>query len=184
MSRRKTKNMPCCLFLVMLGVLCLLSACAAPQRTVEEANHGPAAGVPQSGVPPRPSDEEVNRLLEEYGAPVPPNVSLMPEFTPDIIRNAFDRDRKRADALYGGKWVTVRGTLCYGPTNEGFGGINAYYVGLESRGKRMACLFFGTSHQERLSGLKHGQTLVIAGIYLPYEKQIPKLIGCTLVSAE
>lgn len=76
------------------------------------------------------------------------------------------------------------GTLVYGPTNEGFNGLNVYYAGLENEGKRMAFLFFGARHEEQLSGLQHGQTLVIVGVYTPHEKYNPKLIGCTLVSAE
>lgn len=152
-------------FLALLGVSCLLSACAASKQ-------------------PAPNTAAYNQLLEEHGTPAPPDVALMPEFTPDVVRNAFIRNQREADALYGNKWMKVRGTLVYGPTNEGFDGLNIHYVGLENKGKRMAFLFFGAKHREQLSGLQHGQTLVILGVYAPGEKHLPKLIGCRLLSME
>ena len=167
------------LFFVMLGLCCLFWACSASTP--------PAPHDLPMHKPPQLSTQEVadwNQMFGKYGAPTPPDVTLMPAFTPDVIRNAFIRNQKEADALYGGKWMKIRGTLDYGPTNEGFGGLDVYYVGLESKGKRMAFMFYGNQHQQQLSSLKHGQTLVIAGIYTPGEKYHPKLLGCRLLSTE
>ena len=156
-------------FMAIAALACLLSACAAQEHPHKQ----PVIDV-----------ATYNRVLEKYGTPTLPDTTLMPEYTPDEIRTVFDRDQNMSDAVYGGKWLKVRGTLVYGPTCEGAGGMHVYYVGLENKGKRMAFLFFGARHQEKLSSLKQGQTVVIAGTYTQGEISLPKLIGCTLLSAE
>jgi hypothetical protein len=165
------------LFIVVLGVFGLLSACSAPKP--------PARDLPAYN-PQMPAQEvaDFNQLFEKYGTPALPDVAKMPEFTPDVVINAYLRNQREADALYGHKWMKVRGTLVYGPTSEGFGGLDMYYVGLGSTGKRMACIFTGARHQQELAGLKHGQTLVVVGVYAPGERYNPKLLGCSLLSAE
>ena len=151
------------------------------RRLVQQHGQTPLSAVPRLGLT---EVAEYNRLLDKYGTFDPPDVDTMPEFTPDVVRNSFIRNQKEADAIYGSKWMKVRGTLAYGPTYEGGGGLDMYCVGLESKGKLMSFLFFGAKHQEQLSDLKHGQTLVIVGVYTPDQKHLPKLIGCTLVSME
>lgn len=150
---------------MIIGLFCLIPACSASMPIVQDT-------------------AKYNRLLAEHGTSVPPDISIMPEFTPDIVVNAFIRNPKEADAIYGNKWMKVRGALVYGPTNEGFGGLDIYYVGLESKKRRMAFIFLGAKHQEQLSGLKCGQILTIVGMYMPNEQYNPKLIGCTLLSVE
>lgn len=128
--------------------------------------------------------KNTNTLLEEYNSPPAEQLATLHELSVNKICKAYARNKTAADEMFGNKWLKVRGTLVYGPTNEGFQGLNMYYVGLEGGGKTMAFIFMGTKQKEELQALEIGKSLVIAGIYTPGEKYLPKLLGCVLISVE
>lgn len=129
--------------------------------------------------------EAVNALMDSPQLnTLPKNIENMPEFAPQTLCNAFENSRKQADALYGDKWIKVRGRVAYGPVDMGVPGVNSYYLGLGEGSKKVACIFFGKRQREQLKQLIMGQTVVVIGVYATEEKYVPKLIGCTILSVE
>lgn len=129
--------------------------------------------------------EAINALMDSPQLnTLPKDIENMPEFIPQTLCDAFEKDRRMADALYGDKWIKLRGRVAYGPVDMGVPGVNSYYLGLGGGSKKVACIFFGKRQRERLSQLAMGQTVVVIGVYSTEEKYVPKLIGCTILSAD
>ncbi len=160
-------------FLVML-----MAGCQPPYRVV------PVPSIAPESTRDAALTGQYNAALAAFGSTLPPQDVLdsLPAVTPDVITRQFEADQLQADRAYGDRWLKIRGTVFYGPTNDGFEGLDYYYLGLAHNNKSMAFIFFGKQHEAQLQALQKGQEVVVVGVYIPGERYTAKLIGCTLLA--